>query len=56
MDQCSQVYKTQTKVVNAADQCGWDLDVGLAIKINRCNLDQVFSNQTKPKTPALSSG
>ena len=45
-----QVYKTQSKVVDVADKCGWELDTGLAIKINRCNLDQVFSRTAKPKT------
>ena len=42
--------RPQSKVVNVADRCDWELDTDLAIKINRCKLDQVFSRTVKPKT------
>ena len=46
----SQVYKTQTKVLSAADKIGEDIETGLAIKINRCNLGQMFQKRSKPQT------
>ena len=46
----SQVYKTQTKIINAADKIGEEIETGLAIKINRCNLGQMFPRKNKPQT------
>lgn len=41
--------------MNAADKYGSEIDVGLAIKINRCGLERTFYNQAKPKTQGLSA-
>ena len=50
------MYKTQTKILNAADKVGEDIDTGLAIKINRCNLGSMYPRNSKPKTPSLAAG
>lgn len=44
-----QVYNTQNEIVNMADKYGREIDVGLAIKINRCGLDRTHYKPTKPK-------
>ena len=53
----SQVYKTQTKVLNAADKIGEDIETGLAIKINRCNLGDMFHKKNRPQnTSSINRG
>lgn len=49
------MFEIQSEVVNAADKYGKELDTGLAIKINRCNLKNTLSSSKGAKTPELSS-
>lgn len=44
-----QVYNTQNEIVNMADKLGRQIDVGLAIKINRCGLDRTHYKPAKLK-------